>query len=253
MGCWRGGRSPAASPGRRRSPRVLGLGHVRHSLLHCAWSRARRRAPPASRLSILAIGVTGSSHHKVEPVGRLVVGEPRPARGAGGRRARGDAVGHGRNHEGDADLAQDGVGRPHHRHLGHAGQLAEHRLDLGGVHVVAAPDVHLRHPAHQPEVAVGADPAEVAGGDPALGVEHRAGGGGVDAASPTPGRPRSRAGPPPTAAGPAPPSPGGTAARRRRRPPRARPRARAGPRWWPPTSSSSSGRVPVPSEDSVEV
>ena len=49
----------------------------------------------------------------------------------------------------------------------------EHRLHLGGVHVEAAADDHVLLPAHDEEVSIVVNPAEVAGGEDAV-REHRA-------------------------------------------------------------------------------
>ncbi len=171
---WAFGSRPGTSVALR--PRVLGLGlgHVlTRSFAGLVSSSAARAA--SCPLVDLGHGCHRQLGDDVEPIGCLVVGEAgathRPEvtqiRRRGGRR---------RHHEGHTDLPEDGVGHPHHRDLVDAGLLAQDGLDLGGVHVVSAPDVHLRHPPDEPQIAVVTDDAQITRGDPALGVEHGPGG-----------------------------------------------------------------------------
>ena len=55
-----------------------------------------------------------------------------------------------------------------HRRLGHGRVLEERGLHLAGHHVVAAPDDDLLLPAHDPEMAVGVEVAEVAALQPSV-------------------------------------------------------------------------------------
>src|SRR5689334_2633040 len=54
---------------------------------------------------------------------------------------------------GRAGLAPPLVGHADDRGLGHVGMLVEHVLDLGGVHVLAAADVHVLDPVDDPDPA----------------------------------------------------------------------------------------------------
>ena len=178
-------------------------------------------------------------HH---PVRRLVVGQRGPGGVAqGGQqhvRIRGGLVARLRDHEGHADLPEHRIGCADHGHLVDTGVVAERPLDLGGVDVVAAPDVELVGPSDEVEPAVPVEVPEVAGGEPPLGVQHRVGGLPVEHQA---GRSRARRRTAPVA-----PHDGGRPEahtahlavghrRPRRRTPPARPRGRAAPpRWRPP-------------------
>jgi hypothetical protein len=64
---------------------------------------------------------------------------------------------------GDDVLAKNRVGHAEHRHLVHGGVERNRVLDVGGVHVVAAPYDHVLAPAHDVQVTVLVDPAKVPG------------------------------------------------------------------------------------------
>src|ERR1700730_3953467 len=103
-------------------------------------------------------------------MGRLVVGE----RGATMRTQlleNGPRPGDG-DDEREADLAEDAIGNADDCYLSDAGILGQHALDLGGIDVVAAADVHVTLAADQRQVAVLVEKAGVARGEPALIVEH---------------------------------------------------------------------------------
>ena len=68
-------------------------------------------------------------------------------------------------------LAQALVGSGHHRDLGHALHVGQQLLDLGGAHVLAAPDDDVLQPVGDGQVAVGVDDADVAGVEPAVLVD----------------------------------------------------------------------------------
>ena len=130
-----------------------------------------------ARRSTFCMAVSGSAS---PPAG------PRAACGVTGARRRSGAelverrraVGSARDHHGHADLAHDGVGSRHDRHLGHVRVRRQHRLDLERVDVVAAPDEHLLGPAGQAQAPGVVDAPQVAGVQPAV-AEGRGGGFGV--------------------------------------------------------------------------
>ena len=67
------------------------------------------------------------------------------------------------------------VGRRHHGDLRHARHVGEQLLDLGGAHVLAAPDDDVLHPVGDGEVALGVEHADVAGPEPPVRVDRRVG------------------------------------------------------------------------------
>ena len=74
------------------------------------------------------------------------------------------------------DLAPVRVGPAHHHRIPDAGILPQHRLQLGGIDVLAAGDHHVLLAVDDPEIAVLVEPADVAGAEPAV-EEGLAGGG----------------------------------------------------------------------------
>ena len=69
------------------------------------------------------------------------------------------------------DLAEARVGHADHRHLRDARVAQQEVLDLGRVRVEPADDEHVLDAADDAQVAVGVDRAEVAGVQPAVGVD----------------------------------------------------------------------------------
>src|ERR1700758_2303073 len=76
-----------------------------------------------------------------------------------------------------AHLAQPLVGNSDHRGVGHSLHPGQYLLDLGGVDVESAADVHVLEPVGDAQVAGVVHGADVAGVQPAVGVD--GGGGGV--------------------------------------------------------------------------
>src|SRR5437773_10520079 len=75
-------------------------------------------------------------------------------------------------HDGGDDLlAELWVGEAEHGGLGHEWVAEQHLFDLAGVDVVAAGDDQLAGAAGDGEIAIGAAPTQVAGVEPAFGVE----------------------------------------------------------------------------------
>ena len=72
------------------------------------------------------------------------------------------------------DLAVLGVGQADDGDLGDGRVVVEELLDLGRVDVLAAPDDQLLAPADDPVVAVVAAAGQVAGVEPAVGVDRPA-------------------------------------------------------------------------------
>src|SRR5690606_28078365 len=97
----------------------------------------------------------------VEELAQLVEGE----RGAGD----GDD-------DGAADLAPPLVGHADDTDVGDGGVLEDGGLHLGGVHVLAAGDVHVLHPVADGVEAVVVDDRGVAAAEPAVVVDGRGGG-----------------------------------------------------------------------------
>ena len=69
-------------------------------------------------------------------------------------------------HEGDRHLAGMGIGPAHGSGDFDGGVAVQHFLDRQRVDVVAAADDHVLGPAGEPQIAVGVEPAEVAGVEP---------------------------------------------------------------------------------------
>ena len=81
--------------------------------------------------------------------------------------------------EGLAHLTEPLVGYADHRAVRDAVQPGQHLLDLGRIHVEAAADVHVLEPVGDPEIAVLVECPDVAGVQPAVGVDGRRGGLGI--------------------------------------------------------------------------
>ena len=73
-------------------------------------------------------------------------------------------------------LAPEPVRHPDHDRLGHRRVAQQHGLDLARVDVLPAPDDHLLEPARDPAVAALVHRPQVAGVQPAVGVDRRGGG-----------------------------------------------------------------------------
>ncbi len=149
---------------------MFGFGFSTVASLGLTFPPSCRRWRAGRALSILCIAVTGSVVDDDQPVGCLVVRDPGLAPVAQvGELRRVRRV--GRDGEDAADLAEHRIREPDHGDLGDRRVLGQHRLHLGGVHVVPAADVHLLEPADDAQVAVLVDRAEVAGVQPAVGVD----------------------------------------------------------------------------------
>ena len=72
-------------------------------------------------------------------------------------------------------FAPVGVGQPDDRRFVHLGPLGDHPFDLGGIHVEAAGDDHVREAADDREVSLRIERAEVAGAVPAVDPRRRRG------------------------------------------------------------------------------
>jgi hypothetical protein len=83
------------------------------------------------------------------------------------------------HHDRDRDLAVGGVGAGDDGGVGDRGVAEQQRLQLGGGHLVGADLDELLEPVGAEHVAVVVDPAEVAGVQPAAGVERLGGRRGV--------------------------------------------------------------------------
>jgi hypothetical protein len=66
-------------------------------------------------------------------------------------------------HVNAGQFAGEGVGLTDRAGKGHGGVAGQRLLDLGGVDIVAAPDDQVLRAPRDPEVAVGVDPAQIAG------------------------------------------------------------------------------------------
>jgi len=80
------------------------------------------------------------------------------------------------NDEGSAHLAKAIVGNPDDRHVGDPLQAGQGLFHLGGVDVESTADVHVLQSVGDPEVAGLVDGSDVAGVQPAFGVDGRGGG-----------------------------------------------------------------------------
>ena len=103
----------------------------------------------------------------MDHLGHLVVGQSLPAVVA---QCLGIGSGFG-NHESMAHFVEDRVSDPDHRCDAHRRMILQTDLDLPGVGVVAAGLEHFGHPADDSEAAVRAHDHQVAGVEPALGVD----------------------------------------------------------------------------------
>jgi len=99
-----------------------------------------------------------------------VVGEPGSAELDELDRGRGRA-GRPEHDERLADLAEPSVGHADHRGLGNGRVPGQRLLDLGRVHVDPAADVHVLEPVGDRQVAAFVEAADVAGVQPAVGVD----------------------------------------------------------------------------------
>src|SRR5206468_2481424 len=130
-----------------------------------------RRDPLLAKdvLAHLAGDGPGQVVDDLDVVGHLEVGDPPPAVVADllGRERR---AGPGHDPRGD-DLAVLRVGQTHDSDLGDGGVVVEVFLDLGRIDVLAASYDQLLAPADDLVIAVGAAAGEVAGGEPAFGVD----------------------------------------------------------------------------------
>ena len=129
------------------------------------------RSRTSSRRSSLPVGVCGSSVRKTTSSG---VREPRSRARAYSLTSSPSSLGAGL---GDDDRDDPGapllVGHPDHGDLLDRGVRDEHVLDLGRGDVLAAADDRVVGPARDEQVAVGVEPALVAGGEPAVGRRAR--------------------------------------------------------------------------------
>ena len=244
-----------------RAPFVVPSGPWAGSLLTAPPPAGGGRRPVRPRPSCLPSSSRSGEGCRPPPPGRAPCSRPgrrRPSpagRPAAGRSAERPAA--RRDHEGHADLAEDGVGSAHHRHLVDGRVRPEHRLDLGRIDVVAAPDVELVGPTDQVEAAVARRRSRSRRWSASRPRPAPAGWPRRRRPAPPPpvrpaGRPSSRASPRPSAAGPD---------RPHRRPPALPPSSTMDsstpgtgrPTEVATTSSGSPGTVPVPSEASVEV
>src|SRR3954454_13360864 len=125
-------------------------------------------------LQDLAGRVPGQVVDELDPPRHLVVGEPVPAEREHvvGRHLR---VGPP-HHERETDLAEALVGNADDGRLGDAGQPGQRLLDLGRVDVEASADVHVLQPVGDRQVAGVVERADVAGVQPAVGVDRGRGG-----------------------------------------------------------------------------
>ena len=78
-----------------------------------------------------------------------------------------------RHQEGSAHLAESLVGHADHRAVHHTVQAGQHLLDLGGVDIEAAADVHVLEPVGDLEIACGIELSDVTGVQPTVAVDRQ--------------------------------------------------------------------------------
>ena len=138
---------------------------VRHGCLLSSVSKVRRSSFPVS-----VLGQFGAEDDGVRGLGGA---EAVPDEGAELVASTAAPPGCRAHDDGDDALAPLLVGHPDHRGLGDRRVLEQDVLDLGGGDVLAAADDRVVGAALDEQVALVVEPAAVAGGEPAVGVERR--------------------------------------------------------------------------------